>query len=69
MYFLATHEDVQDKVYKEIKKVLGGNDVEPSSLKDLVWVNSVMPYCNILWKSYTKNDIFYCYCILLLSNF
>lgn len=48
MYFLATHEDVQDKVYKEIKKVLGGNDVEPSSLKDLVWVNSVMPYCNIL---------------------
>lgn len=42
VYFLATHEDVQDKVYKEIKKVLGGNDVEPSSLKDLVYLRQVI---------------------------
>lgn len=42
IYFLATHEDVQDKVHKEIKKVLGSNDVEPSSLKELVYLRQVI---------------------------
>ena len=36
LYFLATHQDVQEKVYKEIKQVLGQDDVEPSTAKDLV---------------------------------
>ncbi|KAJ8313733.1 hypothetical protein KUTeg_008294 [Tegillarca granosa] len=34
-YFLATHPEVQDKVYKEIKKELGNNDVDFKNINDL----------------------------------
>uniref|UniRef100_K1QQY1 Cytochrome P450 20A1 n=1 Tax=Magallana gigas TaxID=29159 RepID=K1QQY1_MAGGI len=37
VYFLAEHQDVQDKVYREISQVLGNNDVEPETSKDLVF--------------------------------
>lgn len=35
-YFLATHQDIQDKVYKEIKSVLGNDDVDHTNINDLV---------------------------------
>ncbi|KAJ8313731.1 hypothetical protein KUTeg_008292, partial [Tegillarca granosa] len=34
-YFLAIHPEIQDKVYKEIKKELGNNDVDFQSINDL----------------------------------
>ncbi|XP_061193946.1 cytochrome P450 20A1-like [Saccostrea echinata] len=42
VYFLATYQDIQDKVYKEIRKVLGKEDVNPKSAKDLVYLNQVI---------------------------
>ncbi|XP_078321122.1 cytochrome P450 20A1-like [Crassostrea virginica] len=42
LYFLATHQDVQEKVYKEIKQVLGQDDVEPSTARDLVYLHQVI---------------------------
>ena len=37
-YFLATHEDAQEKVVNEIKDVLGDDDVTGANANDLVWV-------------------------------
>ncbi|XP_062570148.1 cytochrome P450 20A1-like [Saccostrea cucullata] len=42
VYFLATHQDIQDKVYKEIKKVLEDEDVDPKTYKDLVYLHQVI---------------------------
>ncbi|XP_056007018.1 cytochrome P450 20A1-like [Ostrea edulis] len=42
IYFLATHQDIQDKVYKEIKKVVGDEDVSPQSASELVYFNQVI---------------------------
>eukprot|EP00105_Crassostrea_gigas_P006249 XP_011420113.2 PREDICTED: cytochrome P450 20A1 [Crassostrea gigas] len=42
VYFLAEHQDVQDKVYREISQVLGNNDVEPETIKDLVYLHQVI---------------------------
>lgn len=42
VYFLAEHQDVQDKVYREISQVLGNNDVEPETSKDLVYLHQVI---------------------------
>jgi hypothetical protein len=35
-YFLATHQDLQEKLYKEIKDVLGKDDVDHTNINDLV---------------------------------
>jgi hypothetical protein len=37
-YFLATHQDLQEKLYKEIKDVLGKDDVDHTNINDLVSV-------------------------------
>lgn len=41
-YFLATHPEVQDKVYKEIKKELGNNDVDFKNINDLSYTRQVL---------------------------
>ena len=35
-YFLATHPDVQEKVYKEVKEKLGKEDLDHTNMGDLV---------------------------------
>lgn len=35
LYFLSTNPDVQENVYTEIDQVIGTNDVDPRSAKDL----------------------------------
>ena len=35
-YFLATHQDLQEKLYKEIKDVLGEEDVDHTNINELV---------------------------------
>ncbi|XP_052251216.1 cytochrome P450 20A1-like [Dreissena polymorpha] len=42
MYFLATHADVQEKVYGEIKTVLGTDDVDHTTINDLVYLRQVL---------------------------
>ncbi|XP_067649589.1 cytochrome P450 20A1-like [Haliotis asinina] len=42
-YFLATHQDIQEKVYKEVIKVLGQDDlVEHHNLNELEYVRQVI---------------------------
>ncbi|CAC5367291.1 CYP20A [Mytilus coruscus] len=41
-YFLATHQDIQDKVQKEIKSVLGSDDVDHTNINDLVYLRQVI---------------------------
>ncbi len=40
VYFLATHQDIQEKVYQEVKEKIGDQDVSPANIVDLVWVVS-----------------------------
>ena len=35
VYFLATHEDVQERVYEEIKDLLGDEHMVPSAMSKL----------------------------------
>ncbi|KAH9513221.1 hypothetical protein Btru_034405, partial [Bulinus truncatus] len=43
IYFLATHKNVQTKVYQEIKKVLGDKeDVDNKTFGQLVYLNQVL---------------------------
>lgn len=42
MYFLATHQDCQDKVYEEIKSVLGDDDVDHTNMAELVYLRQVI---------------------------
>ena len=41
-YFLATHQDLQEKLYKEIKDVLGKDDVDHTNINDLVYMRQVI---------------------------
>lgn len=41
-YFIATHPDVDQKVYEEIKAVLGEADESYASMKDLVYLRQVI---------------------------
>ena len=35
IYFLASHPDVQDRLYDELIMVLGDKDVDPDTFKEL----------------------------------
>ncbi|XP_052805884.1 cytochrome P450 20A1-like [Mya arenaria] len=41
-YFLGSHQDIQEKVYKEIKEKLGNDDVDFSTMNDLVYLSQVI---------------------------
>lgn len=38
MYYIATHPDVDKKLYDEIEKVLGSKEIDGSNIKDLSYV-------------------------------
>ncbi|XP_041367127.1 cytochrome P450 20A1-like [Gigantopelta aegis] len=42
MYFLASHQDVQDKVHKELKTVLKDEPVNPHNIKKLQYLRQVI---------------------------
>ncbi|KAL4222448.1 hypothetical protein ACF0H5_018487 [Mactra antiquata] len=42
IYFLATHEEIQDKVYEEIKTVLDNEDVDHTNIGELVYIRQVI---------------------------
>ncbi|XP_038078617.1 cytochrome P450 20A1-like [Patiria miniata] len=42
LYFLATHQECQEKVYKEVMESVGKNEVESSDLKSLPYLRQVL---------------------------
>lgn len=42
LYFLSTNPDVQEKVYSEITTVIGINDVDSESAKELIYLHKVI---------------------------
>ncbi|KAL4227899.1 hypothetical protein ACF0H5_013340 [Mactra antiquata] len=42
LYYLTTHEEIQEKVYEEIKTVLNGEDVDHTNIGELVYLRQVI---------------------------
>ncbi|XP_022102314.1 cytochrome P450 20A1-like [Acanthaster planci] len=42
IYFLATHKKCQEKLYQEIKEIIGSDEVEPSHLGQLKYLRQVL---------------------------
>ncbi|XP_072027850.1 cytochrome P450 20A1-like [Amphiura filiformis] len=42
LYFIATHQDIQEKLHKEIESVLGDEDVDLSHITQLVYLRQVL---------------------------
>ena len=42
LYYIAKHPDVDAKIYEEIKAVLGNDDVDHTTMSDLVYVSLLL---------------------------